>query len=223
MTKTLFTLLLIVLLPVFSAFAAPVELSTEAETVSYSVGYQVGGDFQRQGWELNSDALVQGIRDAIDNVEPRLSPDEMNSILMNLKKKLVAEQQLTAKQENVAFLAENAKKAGVVVLPSGVQYLVLKEGSGKRPTLKDDVTIKYRLGRVKGKDLVTDTQSSEPKSYALNQVLPGLQEVLLLMGEGATWQIILPPGPAMGPKGEAFENAGILVYELELISIQPAT
>ncbi|NJC89055.1 MAG: peptidylprolyl isomerase [Desulfuromonas sp.] len=222
MTKLLPAILAFVLLPVFGAFAAPVELATEAEKVSYSVGYQVGGDFQRQGWELNPEALVEGLRDAINKGAPRLSPDEMKTTLLNLKKKLVAEQQVTAKQENAAFLAENAKKAGVVVLPSGVQYLVIKEGSGKRPTLKDSVTIKYRLGRIKGKELVTDNQASDPKSYPLNQVLPGLQEVLPLMGEGATWQIVLPPGPAMGPKGEALENAGVLVYDLELISVQPA-
>lgn len=201
--------------------ADKVELKDENANISYSVGYQIGGDFRRQGLTLNEQALVQGILDAGSQNEPLLSTEAMQATLAGLKQKIVAGQMQAARQESSRFLAENAKRPGVVVLPGGVQYKELAPGSGPHPTLADSVTIKNRMHRLKGTELVADQRTSDPKTYALNQVLPGLQEVLQRMAAGATWQVVLPPGPAMAAKGETLENAGVLVYELELISIQP--
>ena len=220
MKNVLIGFIVLVLLPGVCLAADKMELKNETERINYSVGYQVGGDFKRQGWKLNPELLVQGIRDALENADPLMSPEQMNATLVNLKKKLVADQQVTAKQVDVAFLAENARKEGVIVLPSGVQYKVVKGGTGKQPTLKDSVTIRYRVGRVDGKEIATGYPDSKPKTYPLGKALPGLQEVLKLMKEGSVWQIVLPPGPALGARGEALENAGVLIYELELVSVQ---
>ncbi len=210
-----------VLLPVVCLAADKVELKNETEKINYSVGYQIGGDFRRQGMELNSEILAQGIRDALENADPLMPPEQMKATLVNLKKKLLADQQVTAKQAGAAFIAENAKKEGVIVLPSGVQYKVLRDGDGRKPTFKDIVTIKYRVSRVDGKEIAAGYPDSKPKTYPLAKALPGLQEVLPLMKEGSVWQIVLPPGRALGARGEALENAGVLIYEMELVSVQP--
>ncbi len=193
----------------------------ETKKINYSVGYQIGGDFRRQGWELDAELLVLGIRDALGQAEPLLPPEQMNATLANLKKKIVVEQRETARLADAAFLAANAGKAGVVILPGGVQYKVIKQGAGKQPTLKDSVTIRYRVSRVNGREIATGYPDSGPKTYPLQKALPGLQKVLPLMAEGALWQIVLPPGPALGTRGEALENAGVLIYELELVSVEP--
>ena len=221
MTKILPVILSFVLLSVLSSVAAPVDLSTEAEKASYSVGYQVGGDFQRQGWEINPDALVQGLRDAISISTPRLSPEEMNATLVNLKKRLVAEQQEARKQVDAAFLAANAKKEGVTVLPNGVQYSILRAGSGKKPSMQESVTILYRVTRSDGKE-ISSTEPGKPKTYPLAKAVPGLQEALQLMAEGAKWQIIIPPGLAAGERNP-LADAGVVIYDLELVSVQPAS
>jgi FKBP-type peptidyl-prolyl cis-trans isomerase FklB len=199
------------------------EIKSETDRVNYSIGYQIGGDFLRQGWKLNPDLLVQGIRDAVAQADPLMSRKEMNSTLVSLKKQVTADQQEKAKKEDAAFLAENAKRAGVVVLPSGVQYKVIKEGTGKQPGLKDQVTVRYQVGRVDGLTKTANAPDGKPRTYPLKKALPGLQEVLQLMKEGSVWQVVLPPGPALGTRGEALESAGVLVYELELVSVQPGS
>ena len=87
--------------------------------------------------------------------------------------------------------------------------------------MKDDVTIKYRVNRIDGREIATGYPDAALRTYPLKKAIPGLKEVLLLMREGAVWQVVLPPGPALGSRGEALEGTGVLVYELELVSVQP--
>jgi len=203
-----------------SLAADKIEIKNEADKINYSIGYQIGGDFKRQGWELNIDMLTQGIHDSTNRRDPLMTPEQMSKTLINLKKKLEADQQVAAKEIDAAFLVGNAKKEGVVVLPSGVQYKVLKDGTGKQPTLKDTVVIQYQVSRADGQKTVPINPDNRPKTYPLEKALPGLQETLQLMKEGSLWQIVLPPGPALGTRGEALERAGVLLYQLELLSVQ---
>lgn len=221
MTKRLLVLSGLVLLPVAGLAAAPLSLDTDEQKVGYSVGYQIGGDFQRQGWSIDPDALVQGLRDAIGKNAPLLSAEEMKATLVSLQKKLIAEQQNAQKQADAAFLAENAKLAGVTVLPSGVQYRILRQGSGKKPTLQDNVSILYRVTRSDGRQ-ISSTEPGKPKSYAVAKAISGLQEVLQLMPEGAKWQIVIPSGLATGDR-DSLDDVGVIIYDLELVSVQPAT
>jgi FKBP-type peptidyl-prolyl cis-trans isomerase FklB len=203
------------------------ELKSETERINYSVGYQIGGDFKSQGVELDPDSLVQGIRDALKKKEPLLSQEQMNATLVDLKKKIVADQQTAEKKTAVenrkasaAFMAENAKRTGVTVLPSGVQYKVLKEGTGRKPTLKDEVKVHYRMTQVDGKELGNTYVGGKPRTYPLQKAMPGLQEVLQLMPEGAKWEIILPTAATGGH--ELLDDKGVLIYEMELISVKTA-
>lgn len=195
------------------------ELKDEQSRINYSIGYQIGGDFKRQGLKLDSELLVQGLRDAMEKNSPLLSLEQMNTTLIDLKKKLTSDQAKNSKQNDAAFLAENAAIKGVVVLPSGVQYNIIKEGSGASPALKDSVTIKYKASRVDGKGNATEYPDSPPQTYKMESALPGLQEVLKLMKTGSIWRVVIPPGRAMGNKGEFVENTGVLVYTMELVSI----
>jgi FKBP-type peptidyl-prolyl cis-trans isomerase FklB len=197
------------------------EFKNETERINYSVGYQIGGDFKSQGVELDPEALVQGIRDALKKNEPLLSQEQMNTILVNLKKKILVDQQESNKKAGAAFLTENAKQKDVTVLPSGIQYKVLKKGSGKKPTLKDEVKVHYRITRVDGKEIGSTYVGGKPRTYPVAKAIPGLQEVLPLMAEGAKWQIVLPTATASGGH-EPMDDMGVLIYELELINVKTA-
>lgn len=216
-----------VLVPTLSWGVEKLELQSEKDRTNYSVGYQIGGDFKKQGVELNPEALVQGIRDALGNAVPLLPQEQMNATLLELKKKIAADQQVAEKQANAeyrkasaAFLKENAGKEGVTPLPSGVQYKVLKAGSGNKPTLKDEVRVHYRITRVDGKEVGSTYVGGKPRTYPLTKAIPGLQEVLQLMAEGAKWQIVLPSSATGGR--EPLDDMGVMIYEMELLSVLPA-
>ena len=202
------------------------DLETGKGRTNYSIGYQIGGDFKRQGMELAPEALLQGIRDALAESKPLMTPEEMRATLVNLKKNIVAEQEQQRKQgvekyrgEGREFLALNAKKGGVFTLPSGLQYKVLKEGTGKRPTIKDTVTVHYRGTQLDGREFDSSYQDGKPATIALNKVIPGWKEALQLMKEGARWQLFIPADLAFGERGPLADRT--VIYEIELIAIQP--
>jgi len=200
----------------------------EKDRVNYSVGFQIGGDFERQGVELNPELLVRGIRDAIEKKRPLLGEEEMRQVLVDLKKRIVAEEQKqrTARLEKFRaegqkFLAENARKEGVVTLPSGLQYQVLQAGKGKQPTLKDTVTVHYRGIKLSGTEFDSSYREGKPVSFSISNVIPGWQEALPMMKEGAKWKLFLPPKLAFGDKGPLEDQT--VIYEIELLQVMPAT
>ena len=141
-------------------------LKEEKDRVSYSVGYQIGGDLEKQHMDIDSDALLKGIEDALAEAQPRLSPEEMHATLLEMKKKIQAEQrqqkQATVEQyrgEGREFLAANAKKEGVVTLPSGLQYKILREGMGLTPGPDDRVSVHYRGTLIDGREFYNSLPS----------------------------------------------------------------
>jgi len=205
------------------------EVKEEKDRISYSVGYQVGSDFKRQGVELNPELLVKGIQDAMSGAKPLFSQQEMNKTLVDLKKKVVASQreaQKTMAAKNLAegksFLAANGKKEGVVTLPSGLQYKVLAEGKGKSPGPADSVTVHYKGTLTDGTEFDSSYSRGKPATFQVNRVIAGWTEALQKMKEGARWQIFIPPNLAYGERGAGSRigpNA-TLVFEVELISLQ---
>jgi FKBP-type peptidyl-prolyl cis-trans isomerase len=196
-------------------------LKNETDKINYSIGHQIGTDFSAQGISLNPEALTQGIQDAISKNEPLLTKAQMNTVLVELKKKIMAEQQLKSKQAKAeyrqlseAFLKENAKKSDVTVLPDGVQYKVLKEGNGRKPAQTDEVRVNYRISRVDGKEIGTTYNSDAPKTFSLAKAIPGLREVLPLMSEGAKWQIVIANNGR-----DPIDDLGAMIYEMELIEV----
>lgn len=202
-------------------------LEEENQRINYSLGYQIGGDLKRQRVAVDSEALLRGIEDAVNETEPLLSRQEMQAMLIELKRKVVAQQReerAAAEQKNReagdAFLAANAKKDGVISLPSGLQYRVVEAGSGRQPAAEDTVTVHYRGTLIDGTEFDSSYSRNQPASFRADRVVPGWREALPLMKEGAKWELFLPAKLAYGERGAGKIPANsTLIFEVELLSI----
>jgi FKBP-type peptidyl-prolyl cis-trans isomerase FklB len=203
------------------------ELEDAGDRASYSLGYQIGGDLERQTAEIDADALLQGLRDALGEVPPSIPPEEMQAILVGLKRKI----QTTARDERLQaaeryraegeeFLAANAEKEGMVVLPSGLQYRSLRQGTGRRPGPGDKVKVHYRSTLLDGTEFHNSFRGEgEPELLHVSGVIRGMAEGLQLMREGARWQLFIPADLAYGRRGPLADRT--VIYEVELISVEP--
>jgi FKBP-type peptidyl-prolyl cis-trans isomerase FklB len=206
--------------------AADLDLSDETTRINYSLGYQIGGDFKRQGVEMNADAVVQGIADALADAEPKIPPAEMQTTLRELKRKVVAEQRKRSVERELdilaageAYMKENAGKAGVQTTASGLQYEILEPGSGKRPGPQDQVTVHYRGTLIDGKEFDSSHKRGEPASFRLDGVIKGWSEGLQLMQEGGKARFVIPPTLAYGDRGPLGHRT--LIFDVELLSVAP--
>jgi FKBP-type peptidyl-prolyl cis-trans isomerase FklB len=207
--------------------ADKVELKDQKDKESYSLGYQFGETLKMQGIDLNLDVYISALRDALGEKEPQMSAEEMRSTVMGLRQRVAAAQQKALKEqgdknlaEGKAFLAENGKKKGVKTLPSGLQYRVLSEGTGKTPNKSDTVTVHYRGTLVDGTEFDSSIARGQPATFKVDGVIPGWTEALQLMKEGAKWQIFIPPELAYGERGvpSHIPPQSVLIFEVELIS-----
>jgi len=199
-------------------------LEDQETRVNYSLGYQIGGDFKRQKLKMNPEALVQGIEDALAEAQPKISAQEMRAILIELKRKVVAEKEsrsnsrmLTRLDEGKAFLEENKSKEGVVTTASGLQYLVVEPGTGKTPGPTDQVTVDYRGTRIDGKEFDSSFKRGKPATFKLNAVIKGWTEGLQLMKEGGKIKLFIPPNLAYGRRGPLAHET--LIFDVELITV----
>ena len=202
----------------------PLDIPTRR--LSYSLGFQIGEDLKRQGTELRPEALQRGVRDGLSGLAPGVDPQEMQEILAGLKKRLALDERAQRQKsvegyrgEGREFLAANAKKDGVVTLPSGLQYQVLAKGSGKTPGPNDTVTVHYRGTTLDGA-VFYDSHRGEgqPDSFHVGAVIPGMGEALQRMREGDKWRLFVPADLAYGERGPLADRA--LIFELELVSVQ---
>lgn len=209
-----------------SVLCAEQALNYEDETtrINYSLGYQIGGDFKRQNVEINAEAVVQGIQDSLSSTEPKIPAAEMRTTLMELKRKVVAEQQQRKQEEvkqraakGLRFLEENAKQAGVVTTESGLQYQILEEGAGKTPGPTDQVTVHYRGTLIEGKEFDSSHKRGKPATFRLNRVIKGWTEGLQLMKEGGKTKFFIPSELAYGQRGPLAHQT--LIFDVELISV----
>lgn len=204
-------------------------LKDQKDKVSYIIGIDIGTNLKRQSVEINPDILFRGIKDGLAGNKPLMSDQEMKDAIAIFQKEMQAKQEEVAKKmgeknkkEGEAFLAENKKKEGVVTLASGLQYKVLKKGSGKKPKLTDTVTTHYRGTLIDGTEFDSSYRRNQPVSFPVNGVIAGWTEALQLMEEGAKWQLFIPPQLAYGERGAGPQigpNA-TLIFEVELISVQ---
>jgi FKBP-type peptidyl-prolyl cis-trans isomerase FklB len=204
------------------------EIRDENDRISYSLGYQIGGDFKRQGVDLKSDLVVQGMRDAVQGAKPLLTPEEMKKTLVELKRKVTAAQQeerkLSAEKsraEGEAFLAENAKREGVVTLPSGLQYKIVKDGAGASPQATDNVTVHYRGTLIDGTEFDSSHKRNQPAIFRVNGVIRGWTEALQIMKPEAKWLLFIPAKLAYGERGtgSAIPPNSALIFEVELLKV----
>ncbi len=203
---------------------------TRAEKRSYALGLDIGRQMKRQSLDINPAVFAEGMKDALAGKQARLSDEEIRTILADLQNEMrvkqaqaMKEQAEKNKQVGEAFLAENKKKDGVVTLPSGLQYKILKAGDGPKPTAEDTVVCQYRGTLLDGKEFDSSYKHNQPATFPVNRVIKGWTEALQLMPAGSKWQLFVPPDLAYGERGAGGEIPpdATLIFEVELVSIKP--
>ena len=212
----------------------PVLLVTETDKVSYSIGTQIADSLKRQGTEINLEALFRGLKDGMAGGKMAMTQDEMRQVMMAFRTKMMAKQQERQKADQLrqqidgpknlaagmAFLAANAKKKGVKVLPSGLQYRVIEAGIGKTPTAGDTVRTHYRGTLIDGTEFDSSYKKNTPVEFGVTQVIKGWTEALQLMKEGAKWQLFIPANLAYGERGRpSIPSNSTLIFDIELLAI----
>lgn len=198
------------------------DLNKEVNKVSYSLGVNIGQSLAQQGLrEINGEAFSQALTDFFEGNDLQIKTDEAQATLQQYFGKLqaeMAEKQAKAGQE---FLAENAKKEGVVALPSGLQYEVISEGSGDKPAVTDTVKTHYHGTLIDGTVFDSSVERGEPISFPLNGVIKGWTEGLQLMPVGSKWRLFVPSDLAYGAQGQgAIQPHSTLIFEVELLGIE---
>jgi len=212
-----------------AAQAGEVTLKDQKDKASYGIGVDMAKSLQQMGADVNPDALIMGIRDALANRKLQLSDEElgaaMNKFQTDMRQKQAAAQRTSGeanKKAGDAFLAENKGKPGVVTLPSGLQYKILKEGTGKKPTESDTVECNYRGTLINGTEFDSSSRHGQSVSFTLKDVIPGWREALKLMPVGSKWQLFVPPQLAYGDRGVGGQIGpnSTLIFEVELLAVK---
>ena len=200
------------------------------DKLSYALGLGIGRQLSQMGAaDLNIDDFAQAVKDMIDGKEPQVATAEAQQIVEDFFRKQeekqraeAAEKYKGAKSEGEKYLSENAKKEGVVTLPSGLQYQVLKEGHGKSPTATDKVVCHYEGMLIDGTMFDSSVQRGEPATFPLNGVIAGWTEGLQLMKEGAKYRFFIPYQLGYGERGAgaSIPPFATLVFDVELIEVK---
>lgn len=192
-------------------------LLSEMDSVSYSLGTLIAQNLKSQGFEgLEAESIAKGIDDAL-NGTPKFSPEQAGAYVQQYQEKVQAK--MNAKQTE--YLTENRGKTGVTELPSGLQYTVLQEGTGKSPSATDKVTVHYTGTTIDGKVFDSSVQRGQPATFGVNQVIAGWTEALQLMKEGSKWELVIPSNLAYGQRGAGADigPGATLIFEVELIKV----
>ena len=205
------------------------ELKTQRDKIMYALGVNIASNLRQQGAEIDLDLVVRGMRDSLTGGRLLLSDEDVRIAIqkyqIDLRQKqaqILAKAATENKREGEAFLAANKSAEGVVTLPSGLQYKVLKAGSGRKPADADTVEVNFRASFVNGAEFDGTHLTGRPSSFAVGGAIPGWKEALKLMPVGSTWMLFVPAPLAYGDRGKAGSigpNA-TLVYELELLAIK---
>ena len=206
----------------------PRELKSAKDKASYTIGFNIGSSMKREGIDLDLAFVLEGMRDAIGGKQRRLSEQESQTVMRALEEEVVKRQQANAKtaggkntKEGAAFLAANAKKPGVVTLPSGLQYKIIKPGTGATPTAQNTVRTHYRGTLINGKEFDSSYSRGKPLEFPVGGVIPGWTEALQKMKVGGKWQLFIPSKLAYGARGSGPDigpNA-TLIFDIELLGI----
>ena len=192
------------------------------DKVSYALGLSIGNNFQNSGINnLQVEDFMQGLKDVLSETKPVISYDEAKQIINDYFVKLQQEKLEINKKAGEEFLNINKHKVGVNVLPSGLQYEVLKKGTGAKPTASDKVKCHYHGTLINGTVFDSSVQRGEPAVFGVSQVIPGWVEALQLMEVGSKWRLFIPSDLAYGEHGagEAIEPNSTLVFDVELLDI----
>ncbi len=199
------------------------------DRISYALGLSMGNNFRASGIKtINVKDFADGVAAVFDGAEPKMSYDEAKLEIKNFFEAMEAEQrEAAAKMGEVnekagkAFLDENGKRAEVSTTPSGLQYEVLEEGTGKQPVAQDQVTVHYTGKLIDGTVFDSSVERGQPATFGVTQVIPGWVEALQMMKEGAKWRLFIPSNLAYGPNGagNVIGPNSTLIFDVELIKV----
>ena len=217
-------------LPALASAQETPALATEKDRLSYAMGMDLGAQLKTRSVEIDPAVFGRGLADALAGGKTLLTEEEAKAVITELQKammvKLAAAAKAAAeknKAEGEAFLAANKAKEGVVTLPSGLQYKILKVGDGRKPTEADTVECQYRGTLVDGTEFDSSYKRGQPATFKVKGgVIPGWTEALLLMPAGSKWQVFVPSSLAYGARAKSAligPNA-TLVFEIELVAIK---
>lgn len=209
---------------------APLSLKTQKEKFSYAVGMNLGERFKKDGVDIDPAILSRAIRDTQAGRKTLLTDDQAREAIMSVQKDVMAKQQeknkeaaAANKKTGEAFLEANKSKEGVKALPDGLEYKVLTEGNGPKPTKDDKVSVNYRGTLIDGKEFDSSYKRGEPATFPVTGVIKGWTEALQLMPVGSKWQLFIPSDLAYGDRGAGADigPSETLIFEVELLSIVP--
>ncbi len=201
------------------------QLKDQKEKVSYSIGMNIGFNLSRQKVDINPDVLAAGIKDAIAG-KPLLTQDQVKDVMAQFEKDMEQKQKQAGeknKTDGAKFLEENKKKQGVKTTASGLQYKVMKEGTGAQPKPTEMVTVNYRGTLIDGTEFDSSYKRGQPATFPVNGVIKGWTEALQLMKVGSKYQVFVPANLAYGERSVSPElgpNA-TLIFEVELLDAKP--
>lgn len=199
------------------------ELKNQIDSVSYSLGVNIGSNLKKQGFDtLNIDQFAQALKDVYADNGIKIKEEEAEKILMEYFQGIQQKKTEGNLKEGQKFLEENKKKPGVVTLPSGLQYQILKEGNGPKPAATDKVTTHYHGTLIDGTVFDSSVERGQPATFPVNGVIQGWVEALQLMPVGSKWRLFIPSNLAYGEQGagkQILPNSA-LIFDVELISIE---
>lgn len=206
------------------------KLATDDAKAAYSIGYMTAKSMSAQVPALDTKSYAAGFKDAYAKKDPAIKEEDMKTVLMAFEAKVRKEAEDKQKKDaaeavtkGAAYLAENAKKAGVITTASGLQYQVIKEGTGAKPVATDTVKVHYEGKLVDGTVFDSSIKRGEPVSFPLNQVIAGWTEGVQLMTVGSKYKFVIPANLAYGEQGGGPIPANsVLTFEVELLEINPA-
>jgi FKBP-type peptidyl-prolyl cis-trans isomerase FklB len=229
--------------PIFHAWPAlasrrfydhfPVTLDSNQQQVSYIIGRDLARNFAQQGLELDIDTLAAALKEGLAGQPSRLTQEQMQAAMQQLQEQLGGGQDddddddtqnpnsMNNKAEGEAFLAENKTKPGITTLPSGLQYEIITEGTGKKPTLRSSVTTHYHGTLINGNVFDSSYQRGQPATFPVNGVIAGWTEALQLMPEGSKWRLYIPSDLAYGKRGAGRDIGpdSALIFDVELLKV----
>lgn len=209
--------------------AAPLVLKTPKDKASYAIGMNIGRSLHKDAADVDPNIVLRGVKDALAGGKMLLTDDEAKaailSIQADMRKKQEAQMAVAGdanKKEGEAFLAANKAKEGVVTLPDGLQYKILKQGSGPKPAASDSVVCNYKGTLIDNTEFDSSYKRGQPATFPVGQVIKGWTEALQLMPVGSKWEVFVPSELGYGPRGAggAIGPNATLIFEIELLSIQ---
>ena len=206
-----------------------VELKSTQDSVSYAIGTSIGKNLKTQKVDVSIDVLAKGIKDAIDSSKALLTDEQAQACMMAFQQRMMAKQQEVAKtsgeknrKEGEVFLAANKSKEGVKTTASGLQYKVIKMGTGPKPKVDQTVTVHYKGMTLDGKEFDSSYKRGQPATFGVGQVIKGWTEAVQLMPVGSKWELYIPADLAYGDQGagQAIAPGSTLIFEVELLSVK---